>query len=107
MHNISIATFTQRSESFSTHCPFCGATSFDGENVTSCEHLQLVYQSLEEQPFVFISAKHDNELAGCSDIDEMLALIQSKPAQGTYIGFKEVEEGATPYETMLIFDSLD
>lgn len=107
MHNISIATFTQRSESFSIHCPFCGITSFDGENVTSCEHLQLVYQSLAEQPFVFVSAEHDNDQARCSDIDDMLAMIESKPAQGTYIGFKEVEEGGAPYETLLIFDSLD
>ena len=107
MKNIDIFTFPQRSDSLSTFCPFCGAHSFDGETVKTCEHLHLVYVSIAEEPLLFVSQLHKDSAYDFDSIEELLIQIDSVSPQGRYIALHEVEQGAAPYETVIVYDSMD
>lgn len=107
MSNIQTLSFPQRSDALSTYCPFCGAHSFDGEHVTQCEHLQLVYVSIADVPFQFIAVPHQSILNDYDDVDEVLNIISQTSPQGAYVALHEVEAGAAPYETVILYDSMD
>ena len=107
MSNIQTLSFPQRSDALSTYCPFCGAHTFDGENVTQCEHLQLVYVSIADTPFQFVAAAHESILNDYDDVNEVLNIISQTSPQGAYVAFHEVEEGAAPYDTVILYDSMD
>ena len=107
MSKIKTLSFPQRSDALSTYCPFCGTHSFDGEHVTQCEHLHLVYVSIADTPFQFVADAHKAILNDFDDIDYVLNSISQTSPQGAYIAFHEVEESAVPYDTVILYDSMD
>lgn len=50
---------------------------------------------------------HKAILNDFDDIDEVLNAISQTSPQGAYAVFHEVEESAVPYDTVILYDSMD
>ena len=58
-------------------------------------------------PFQFIADPHQSILNDYDDVDEVLNIISQTSPQGAYVVLQEVEAGAAPYDTVLLYDSMD